>query len=230
MSILRRISMDGTFNQNKPLLNLIPAKHCFSFDLKSATDRFPLSFLCKIMQCMFGCDFASSVVNSTLAFNFFHVPFVKRKSSTVCFVAGQPLGYYSSWPLFSLAHHILIWWCADQVKPGIKFRQYAVLGDDVLITDPDVAKVYEKSLSDLGVAINYQKSLISDCGAAEFGKRFRYDMLKEDLSPISIRSLLNSYHPFGLVAIADKYNIKRFSTLARIGGAGFKTTHTSEGV
>lgn len=35
------------------------------------------------------------MVNSVLATNLFLVPFVKNKRSTVSFVAGQPLGYYS---------------------------------------------------------------------------------------------------------------------------------------
>lgn len=43
-----------------------------------------------------------------------------------------------------------------------------------------------------------------------------------DLSPVSVRNLLNSYHPFGLMSIQDKYPCKRFSTLARVGGAGFR--------
>ena len=36
----------------------------------------------------------------------------------VCFNAGQPLGYLSSWPLFALAHHFVVWYCAEKVYPG----------------------------------------------------------------------------------------------------------------
>lgn len=82
--------------------------------------------------------------------------------------------------------------------------------------------VYEQALMRLGVKISYQKSLISDTGSAEFAKRFRVRGLEKDLSPISIRSLLNFYHPYGLVAIGQKYSSVRFSTLCRVGGAGFK--------
>lgn len=76
----------------------------------------------------------------SLACNVFLVPFVKNKRTQVSFVAGQPLGYSSSWPLFTLSHHILIWWCAEQVYPGIHLTNYAVLGDDVVIADPQVGK------------------------------------------------------------------------------------------
>lgn len=111
------------------------------------------------MTYFFDRSFASAAVNSALACNIFKVPFVKRHSS-VSFVAGQPLGYYASWPLFALSHHILVWWCAEQVHPGLTFDRYAVLGDDVVIADEAVAWVYEQELKNLGVSISYSKSLI----------------------------------------------------------------------
>lgn len=43
-------------------------------------------------------------------------------------------------PVFS--HHFMVWLSAEQVYPGKKFTDYAVLGDDVLITDELVAKAY----------------------------------------------------------------------------------------
>lgn len=101
-------------------------------------------------------------------------------------MAGQPLGYH--WPTFALSHHILVWWCAEQVHPGVRFTSYAVLGDDVVIADQEVAKVYESALGGLGVTISYQKSWISHSGSAEFSKCFRVRELRKDLSPISIRS------------------------------------------
>lgn len=87
-------------------------------------------------------------------------------------MAGQPLGYYGSWSLFSLTHHILVWWAAEQVYPYCRFTKYAILGDDVVIADKRVAGVYESCLQRLGVMISYQKYLISCTGAIEFAKRF----------------------------------------------------------
>lgn len=43
-----------------------------------------------------------------------------------------------------------------------------------------------------------------------------------DLSPVSVRALLNCHHPIGLMAIDNKYRVKRFSTLVRIGGGNRK--------
>lgn len=108
-----------TFNQTQPFDRLVGSRHSFSFDLKSATDRWPLVFLFEVVQYLFDRYFASSVVNSAFACNIFEVPFVKlkRRFSQVCFVAGRPLGYHGSWPTFALSHHILVWWCAKQVHP-----------------------------------------------------------------------------------------------------------------
>lgn len=122
----------------------------------------------------------------------------------------------SSWPLFTLSHHLVIWYCAQKVYPGQHFRKYAVLGDDVCIMDANVADAYQQTLDRLGVEISVSKSLVSHSGAAEFAKRFRVKNITFDLSPVSIRNLLNSHHLPGTVSLLNTYGIKLFSTLARL--------------
>lgn len=73
---------------------------------------------------------------------------------------------------------------AEQAPPGTSFRDYAILGDDVVIADEAVARVYEKELSNLGLSISYSKSLISHSGSAEFAKHFRVKDLTLDSSLI----------------------------------------------
>ena len=188
-SVLRRIPMDGTFNQTKPLERLIGKTHRYSYDLKSATDRWPLCFMFELFQVLFDRSFASFTVNSCLATNLFYVPFVKQtKHAWISFTAGQPLGYHSSWPLFALTHHLLVWWAAEQVYPTEYFNSYAILGDDVVITDVKVAEVYKSALSKLEVKISEPKSLISNKGCAEFAKRF---VVKNMSSPVSAKAVLN---------------------------------------
>lgn len=94
-------------------------------------------------------------------------------------------------------------------------------GDDLLICDDKVALVYRSIVDELGVSISLSKSLISGC--IEFAKRFYVNDLTLDLSPISVRCLVNFYHPYGLHAIRLKYPISRFSTFCRIGGVGYKS-------
>lgn len=138
-------------------------------------------------------------------------------------MTGQPLGYSGSWPLFAFTHHVLVWWAAEQVRPGILFERYALLGDDILITDPLVAEQYRLGLQRLGVKISTHKSLISSTGAAEFAKQFLVKDMRVNLSPVSMKALCGFHHPYGLLAIHEKSKISRFSTLMRIGGAGYKT-------
>nr|DAC76753.1 TPA_inf: RNA-dependent RNA polymerase [Beta vulgaris mitovirus 1] len=222
MSVLRSLPQDGTYNQTRPLKSLVGQMKCFSYDLSSATDRWPLLIMFEMFQVCFDRGFASAVVNSALATNIFQVPFTRRRHSSVCFVAGQPLGYYSSWALFSLSHHLIVWLAAEEVYPGKRFTNYAVLGDDVIITDDKVAPIYTRYVEWLGVKISYLKSIISTTGCIEFAKRFLVDGLRKDLSPISIKALANYFHPYGMYAIHTKYRFRRFSTFCRVGGVGYK--------
>lgn len=57
--------------------------------------------------------------------------FVKSLTN-VCFVASQPLGYYSSCLLFAHSHHIFVWHYVGQVHPSLCFDKYEVLGGRML--------------------------------------------------------------------------------------------------
>ena len=54
MAVLRRIPCDGTFNQTAPLKYVRFGNDVSSFDLKSATDRFPSQILFHVMEALFG--------------------------------------------------------------------------------------------------------------------------------------------------------------------------------
>ncbi|GMN21882.1 hypothetical protein TIFTF001_045571 [Ficus carica] len=117
-----------------------------------------------------------AVVNSSLGLNSFWVwkPLVRRRT-IVSFIAGQPLGYYGSWALFSLSHHFIVWLAALRAYPqrkSIPFRNYAILGDDVVIGDSMVAREYSLILQGLKVVVSAKKSLLSSLGAFEFAKKF----------------------------------------------------------
>ena len=154
----------------------------------------------------------------------FEVPFVRRTHSQICFVAGLLLGYYGSRPLFAFSHHLVVWLTASKVYPGWRFSDYGVLGDDVVISDPHVAPIYADYIRRLGVSISQSKSPVSDTGCLEFAKRFWVNKGTRDLSPVSLRCLLNYFHLYGLIAIHHRYGVRRrFSTQCRIGGSGYRT-------
>lgn len=151
MSVLKTIPMDGASDQEKPIkrLRLTKPKSTYCFDLKSATDRWPLSVIYTVFMLLFGPTYASAVVNSSLGLNTFLLSYpLTKRTYEVSFLAGQGLGVYGSWALFSLSHHFVMWLAAEMTYPSRKtqFRDYAILGDDVLITDGLVAKHYRVSL------------------------------------------------------------------------------------
>ncbi|DAB41744.1 RNA-dependent RNA polymerase [Petunia exserta mitovirus 1] len=225
-SVLRTLRSDGTYDQELPLRRLRSKKYSklYSFDLKSATDRWPLSVIYTLQCSIWGDVFASSVVNSTLGLNTFKVgPPLTKKVSEIAFLAGQPLGYLGSWSLFALSHHYLVWLAAEKVYPGRSrpFWEYALLGDDILIADEEVGKQYAEYLERLGVTISIHKSIISNNGSLEFAKRFWTKLMQVDLSPVSLKSLLGCKSTIGLCQIGMKYGLQ-MSALQRLAGAGYR--------
>ncbi|GLT62820.1 hypothetical protein SLA2020_354280 [Shorea laevis] len=227
-SVLRQLPMDGTFNQPAPLARLKGQRVSYCYDLTAATDRWPLVVMFELMEILFDRSFASAVVNSALATNRFYIGFlpgsrVDNEKYYISFVAGQPLGYRASWPLFALSHHLVVWWCAEQVYPGQVFDKYALLGDDIVISDEQVAHWYAGVLQELQVGISKGKTLISKSGAAEFAKRFVVNCFTTDLSPVSMKSLLGVHNLLAKYALAHRYPSMRFSTFRRLGGSGYKS-------
>lgn len=53
--------MGGTFNQTKPLDLLVGSRVCFSFDPRSATDRWPIVFLERVVSKLFDQDLSEAV-------------------------------------------------------------------------------------------------------------------------------------------------------------------------
>lgn len=92
--------------------------------------------------CLFGLvrRLAKSFIFILYAFGF-RLPEKGPSPNSISF-RGQLLGFYGSWPVFTLTHHMLVWYAAWRIRPGVKFLDYALLGDDNVIADPVVAKSY----------------------------------------------------------------------------------------
>lgn len=189
MRALRSIPNDGTFDQLKPLtiLSKRGEKSLFSYDLKSATDRFPIFLQTAVLEGFLG--LSVRVAWDALLRYPYHVPFVKKRNMTVRFATGQPLGAYSSWPVFALTHHAFVQYCAQ--KAGLSkdawFKEYCILGDDIVLSNPRVAQVYRELLDYMGVSISYHKSVISNNRSCEFAKRFLWKGI--DVSPVSFKEV-----------------------------------------
>lgn len=112
----------------------------------------------------------------------------KFNKTKVRYGCGQPMGLYTSWAGFAVAHHGVIQYLAS-TKGFNSFDKYAVLGDDVVIWERDVAIAYEEFMNSIGVTINRSKSLISDelNVRVEFAKRIFYN--HEEYSPLGYELL-----------------------------------------
>lgn len=178
-SILRKLVTDGTFDQIRPAQRLIDLGHrkFWSFDLSSATDRFPLALQQALLSVLIGPRLAELWAR-ILVMRFFLTPRAPKGVSgppadtPVVYGAGQPMGALTSWAAFSLTHHCLVQYAAYRAL-GLYgfFRDYALLGDDIVIANANVAQVYLVLLREIGVEYGLAKSLISSTGGFEFAKR-----------------------------------------------------------
>lgn len=171
MGSLKRVPMDGTWDQSRAadMVREETARgtKLYSFDLSAATDRFPVGFTEMVLRPLIGPDAASAWV-TLLTERPYHY-----KGSEYRYAAGQPMGTLSSWAAFALSHHVVVQMAARQAGYEGLFRGYALLGDDIVIFDPDVALEYRQLMDWLKVEINLDKSVIG-VGLAEFAKRIFY--------------------------------------------------------
>jgi hypothetical protein len=156
--ILKRIKTDGTYDQGRVACITREATKkglpIFCFDLKSATDRFPVKLIEILLSKIIG-PIASDAWTRLISTREF--PFKGKK---VTYSAGTPMGLLTSWASFALCHHSLIRY-AGQRAGFRQFEDYVLLGDDVAIFSEKVAYQYEILLNDLGVSISKDKSMIS---------------------------------------------------------------------
>lgn len=176
MGILKDISQDGTFNQSAPLerlLKRLPADRViYSYDLTAATDRLSVAVQERLLRVMFTEGLAWSW-RRLLVDRTYRLPKGERYlgKRSVKYAVGQPMGAYSSWAMLALTHHFLIQWASELAGMKGWFKDYAILGDDLVIANDKVAAKYLCICRWIGLGIGISKSLVAP-GAAEFAKRF----------------------------------------------------------
>jgi hypothetical protein len=217
--ILDKIPMDGTFNQTKPLEFSKNWKSLYSLDLSSATDRLPVSLQAEILNKLY--DGIGKYWIAALTGREFCLP---GSTKAFKYAVGQPMGAYSSWAMLALTHHFIVQvaaWISCTVPRGTMYKNYAVLGDDIVIGDSSVANTYLDIISKIGVKCGLHKSLLSPRGSAlEFAKRTWVN--NNDVSPVSIREVVSSMSSIqSLVALGHKYNMP-LPKLLKVAGFGYK--------
>lgn len=182
--ILKLIAEDGTFNQARPMYALLEwmkvnrKVHVWSYDLSAATDRLPV-VIQELLLRVFTSERLASRWRHLLCSRSYLLPRLflttfglKGNKASVKYAVGQPMGAFSSWAMLALTHHALVQFAAYRAGFRTWFKGYAVLGDDVVIADRNVAHQYVLVMTELGVKIGFHKSIISNNRSLEFAKRF----------------------------------------------------------
>jgi hypothetical protein len=162
--LLRSIPQDRTFTQD-PYITKVEGSRFHSLDLSNATDRFPLEVQKQLLGEILGSDFAHAW-GSLLT----REGFVAPDGNTYIYKVGQPMGARSSWAMFTLTHHLIVQYAAFQ-EGFYPFKDYILLGDDIVITNDIVAQKYVELITELGVGISPFKSHVSET-TYEFAKRW----------------------------------------------------------
>lgn len=235
---------DGTFDQLRPLRTLqvqfLGEKaigHTFSsIDLSAATDRLPLALQKSLLKSLlldvvpdsklFAEAWGDLLVKRAYMLS---IPSQVRKgmiiSSTlpksVMYAIGQPMGALSSWAMLAITHHAIIQFAAQRAGWINWFPNYAVLGDDVVIMDADVANCYRQILRDIAVGAGMAKSIIAKSKfVCEFAKKFFVGSTQADMLPLK-ECIATRLSTSLVLEFVRKYNLTLNSILAFL-GFGYK--------
>jgi hypothetical protein len=177
LSLLKKFSSDRTFTQNPFHKWTDNGERFHSLDLSSATDRFPISLQERLLSFIYDNNISSNwrqlLSNKEFVVDASESTVDKDgnllKGDYVTYATGQPMGTYSSWAVFTLTHHFIVYYCAKLCNLN-NFKQYIILGDDIVIKNDEVATKYVEVMTKLGVDISVPKTHVSN-NTYEFAKR-----------------------------------------------------------
>jgi hypothetical protein len=195
MMILGTFEADCTNDQGSRLGRLMPNDKFYSIDLSNATDRFPISVQEQVLGYLIGPDKAKAWAELMVG-----EEFMNPEGDLLKYSVGQPMGAYSSWPTFTLCHHLTVHIAAKRVNKD-SFTNYMLLGDDIVIADCEVAKSYLAILSELGVETSEQKTHVS-YDTYEFAKR--WTTRDGEITGAPLRGVLdNTTSAYAFVTLAE---------------------------
>jgi hypothetical protein len=189
-SVLKTIPQDRTFTQDPFISGKRDGEHFHSLDLSSATDRFPIDLQVDIID--------SIEVNSPRPYRgigkawkalMVNEPFLTPEGKLLHYAVGQPMGARSSWAAFTLSHHAVVQFAAYECG-SYPFKDYILLGDDIVIYDNKVAVKYKEVINSLGVDCSPSKSHESE-NTYEFAKRWFRNGI--EVSPIPLKGFLANW-------------------------------------
>jgi len=209
--LLKMFSTDCTFEQGRGLTLRAPQGHSYhSFDLSSATDRYPMEIQEFLVSCMISPKYSSAWKNILIGYEF-----LDPKGNPRTYRTGQPMGAHSSWPIFTLCHHLTVQFSASLAGLPAPFKDYRLLGDDIVIANDQVAAKYLEVMSTLHVKISNAKTHVS-LDTFEMAKRWLYKGI--EITPAPIHGFWEVRTKWHLVAELYRTTLEKgFDHLAEIG-------------
>lgn len=186
--VLGNLSNDFTFDQNAGVQLvqgwLKKGLTVYSVDLSDATNNFPLSYTESVLKTRITVNVRDRKRYDSLVEIFAELsraPWFSKESGTVRihrFTRGQPLGLGPSFFAFALSHNcLLLDLCKDSgVDPH---EAFAILGDDICISNPVLYTAYRLWLSENGCPVSEAKTMTSG-KIAEFAGKL---ILKDQVIP-----------------------------------------------
>lgn len=157
-----------TYNQLGSLSHLPTSGPYYSMDLTAATDRFPVETQRVILEHLVGSKEYADAWKRVMV----DKPFANPWGEPVKYLAGQPMGAYSSWAMFALSHHLTVRTAAMRAGfSPVTFKDYVLLGDDVVIANQKVSEKYQELMEEMGVELSPSKTHVSP-DTYEFAKRW----------------------------------------------------------
>jgi hypothetical protein len=231
-SLLIQIEEDCTFDQYEGVefaeSALKRGQTVHSIDLSNATDMFPLDLQMEICE-KYGLDKEYLNHFHDIAVSPWDVndPLLKKQRH-ISWKKGQPLGLGPSFPMFALAHHVVVWTAANNI--GIdSTNAYRILGDDIIILNDDLKDEYLKIMDNLGCPVSKDKTLSSN-KLCEFAGKIIYPdgviptVKWRDMSDRNFTDYVSFFGPRAIGALKTRQRnvIARISELPDfVGGMGW---------
>lgn len=216
--VLRNLSNDFTFDQASGIdwvrRALTSGKIVQSIDLSDATNLFPLSYTIDVLTRRIAVPVHANESRYSRLVALFALaarsPWFSKENGVIrthVFTRGQPLGLGPSFFAFALSHNVLL---MDIVKQlGVNPDCFAILGDDIVISDTAVAVEYRTQLAQMGCKIAMEKSIVSNIVAEFAGKLiFRDGVVPQykwrDLSDANCVDFVRQVGPSGLSLLSPR--------------------------
>lgn len=226
---------DGTFDQLAPLKHFLDKKEAYSLDLSAATDRLPISLQVALLgRLLDNIPLANAWANMLVGIEYSINSFKYGLNDLISYSVGQPMGALSSWGMLALTHHFVVQasaWHCGVVPVGTWFKDYVVLGDDIVIFNREVKDQYLKFMKALGMEFGLHKSVLSRNGTAlEFAKRMFWK--GNDVSAVPVLEFtaalmgLGAFKEFGRKYKLSKLQMAkclgfRYKALAKLNSGNF---------